>query len=64
MLELLRGDVYIYLQSPMVAVGGSISSQKTSAEECADAFADDIIKVIHHDELHDLTSVGSPSLPR
>ena len=64
MLELLGGDVYIYSQSPMVAVGGSISSQKPSLEECADTFGDDSIKVIHHDKLHDLISVESPSLPR
>ncbi|MDF5737790.1 hypothetical protein [Nostoc sp. S13] len=64
MLELLRGDVYIYLQSSMVAVGSSISLQKPSLEECADTFGDDSIKVIHHDELHDLISVHSPSLPR
>ncbi|HYW21290.1 MAG TPA: hypothetical protein VE956_18715 [Nodularia sp. (in: cyanobacteria)] len=35
-----------------------------SLEECADAFGDDSIKVIHHDELHDLISVESQSLPR
>ncbi|MDZ7955358.1 hypothetical protein [Nostoc sp. DedQUE09] len=65
MLELLGGDIYIYLQSsPMVAVGSSISLQKPLLEECADTFGDDTIKVIHHDKLHDLISVGSPSLPR
>ncbi|MBD2249003.1 hypothetical protein [Nostoc sp. FACHB-888] len=64
MLELLRGDVYIYLQSLMVAVGSSIFLQKRSLKECADTFGDDSIKVIHHDKLHDLTSVYSPSLPR
>ncbi|WP_375511948.1 hypothetical protein [uncultured Nostoc sp.] len=50
--------------SPMVAVGGSISSQKTSAEECADAFGDDSIKVIHHDKLHDKMGADSYGLPR
>ncbi|MBN3959142.1 hypothetical protein [Nostoc sp. NMS8] len=64
MLELLGGDIYIYLQSPMVAVGSSISSQKTSAEECADAFGDDSIKVIHHDKLHDKMGADSYGLPR
>ncbi|AUB42364.1 hypothetical protein COO91_08489 [Nostoc flagelliforme CCNUN1] len=41
MLESLRGDIYIYLQSLLVAVGGSISSQKPSLEECADTFGYD-----------------------
>ena len=48
----------------MVAVGGSISSQKASTEECADAFADDIIKVIYHDKLHDKMGADSYGLPR
>lgn len=48
----------------MVAVGSSISLQKASLEECAETFGDDTIKVIHHDELYDLISVESPSLPR
>jgi hypothetical protein len=48
----------------LLAVGSSISLQKPSLEECADTFGDDTIKVIHHDELHDLISVGTPSLPR
>ncbi|AUB44407.1 hypothetical protein COO91_10630 (plasmid) [Nostoc flagelliforme CCNUN1] len=48
----------------MLAVGNSISLQKPSLEECADTFGDNNIKVIHHDKLHDLTSVDSPSLPR
>jgi hypothetical protein len=72
MLELLRDDVYIYLQSPCLplAVTSLYKSDRLrrastpSLEECADAFGDDNIKVIHHDELHDLTSVDSPSLPR
>ncbi|MBD2535722.1 hypothetical protein H6G97_42740 [Nostoc flagelliforme FACHB-838] len=64
MLELPQGNAYIYLQSPMVAVGSNISSQKPSLEECVDTFGEDSIKVIHHDELHDLIGVGSPSLPR
>ncbi|MCC5610860.1 hypothetical protein LC612_29965 [Nostoc sp. CHAB 5834] len=50
MLELLRGNVYIYLQLPMIAVGSSISLQKRSPpkrastpslEECADTFGYD-----------------------
>jgi hypothetical protein len=58
MLELLRGDIYIYLQSPCLPLAVA------SLEECADTFGDDTIKVIHHDELYDLISVESPSLPR
>ena len=50
--------------SPTATIGGNISSQKPSLEEWADTFGDDSIKVIHHDELHDLISVGSPNLPR
>jgi hypothetical protein len=72
MLELLRGDIYIYLQSPCLPLA-VVSLHKSnrlrrastpSLEECADTFSDDSIKVIHHDELHDLIGVGSPSLPR
>lgn len=63
MLELLRGDVYIYLRSPCKAIAVACFYKSDCLKNALTHLAM-IIKVIHHDELHDLISVDSPKLPR